>query len=592
MDRRLEARRGEESPEPTEIETELERILASDSFARAGRSSAFLRFVVEEALAGRSKRIKGYTIGVEVFGRGTDFDAQSDPLVRVEAGRLRHRLADYYLNEGRGNPLRIELSKGGYRPIAHYAEPQPAMPEAGSGLPSLVSNRLAVLTGIAATLVIAGLLAWFSPADHTPKALPELSSTTDAAGTPPLATSASARSLLPRMIVLPITNLNGGASVEAFAGGLTEEVIRALVSFDIVSTAGRPNGVTGTPPLAELREAYDADYALTGSVRTAGDVTRVAMRLVDTRDGTQLWTRSFDAGLVPGGALATEEEMARTIAMVLATPYGPVFAREIELIADKPATELDPYECVLRFYSYARSFDPGEHADAGLCLRRTVAAVPDFAVAWSSLAVIYLHEYSFGYNPQPDRGDPLLRALESVRRSLDLDGSGRVAAITLAGIERAMGDTEAFARASDRALAMRPTHPAVRAQIGFLRTLSGDWQHGLPLIDEAIPVTTNVPGWYFVAHSFARLQEGDPAGALDWSLRIDAPTWFVAPLVVAATAALAGRDDLAARELERLRSLYPDIESTGREQLERWGLDERILRPLLDGLSLAGLRMS
>ena len=98
--------------------------LGSKVFESAGRAREFLRFIVEESLAGRGDRLKGYSIAVHVFERPADFDAQSDPLVRVEAGRLRRRLAEYYQGQGRDDAVRIELPRGGYTPafVRHAAE--------------------------------------------------------------------------------------------------------------------------------------------------------------------------------------------------------------------------------------------------------------------------------------------------------------------------------------------------------------------------------------------------------------------------------------------------------------------------------------
>ena len=122
------------SPEPSAVEVRagLERILASRCFEQAARSSKFLRFVVEQTFAGQGERLKGYTIAIEVFGRPPDFDAQSDPLVRVEAGRLRRRLTEYYADEGRDDPVRIELPRGRYL-RQHYLVPQPRRSRAAVG---------------------------------------------------------------------------------------------------------------------------------------------------------------------------------------------------------------------------------------------------------------------------------------------------------------------------------------------------------------------------------------------------------------------------------------------------------------------------
>jgi TolB-like protein len=92
----------------------LERILLSAPFAQSGRLQRFLTLVVTETLAGHADRLKGYTIGVEVFDRDPSFDSAIDPIVRVEAARLRAKLREYYDREGRNDPIRLELPKGRY----------------------------------------------------------------------------------------------------------------------------------------------------------------------------------------------------------------------------------------------------------------------------------------------------------------------------------------------------------------------------------------------------------------------------------------------------------------------------------------------
>src|SRR6516162_1325209 len=102
--------------EPGRVRGQLDRILASATFVDAERGSRFLRFVVQAALEGRSGEVKETVIGVEVLGRSPSFDPKMDPIVRVEAGRLRARLSTYYQNEGKTDPILISLPKGGYLP--------------------------------------------------------------------------------------------------------------------------------------------------------------------------------------------------------------------------------------------------------------------------------------------------------------------------------------------------------------------------------------------------------------------------------------------------------------------------------------------
>ncbi len=103
-------------PGPADIQAALDRVCSKPPFAQAPKLTRFLRFVVHATLAGQAARLKGYTIGVEALGRRDDFDPQTDPIVRVEAIRLRAALARYYAGPGVADPVTIELPRGGYVP--------------------------------------------------------------------------------------------------------------------------------------------------------------------------------------------------------------------------------------------------------------------------------------------------------------------------------------------------------------------------------------------------------------------------------------------------------------------------------------------
>src|SRR6516164_9366623 len=96
---------------------QLNRIFGSKAFRQADRLKRFLTFIVEETLAGRGERLKEFVVGVEVFGKDNSFDPRNDPIVRVQARRLRSQLAAYYHEEGAHDDLMIELPKGGYAPV-------------------------------------------------------------------------------------------------------------------------------------------------------------------------------------------------------------------------------------------------------------------------------------------------------------------------------------------------------------------------------------------------------------------------------------------------------------------------------------------
>ena len=151
------------------VRAELERILASDVFSRSQQLRRFLSFIVEQRLAGHGHSIKESVLAHELYGKGTDFDGGTDPVVRVDARRLRDKLREYY--EGRSEPIVISLPKGSYVPVfeansASSAQAAPpivlAEPQKPAPLSDLKRVRMAVVVGVLAAVagVVATVLIW------------------------------------------------------------------------------------------------------------------------------------------------------------------------------------------------------------------------------------------------------------------------------------------------------------------------------------------------------------------------------------------------------------------------------------------------
>jgi adenylate cyclase len=110
-------------PPAESIQHQVNRILTSPEFKATDVQKSFLTFVVETELAGRSHEIKGYTVATQVFGRGEDFNQATDPIVSIQANKLRRALERYYLVAGQNDPIRIEIPKGTYVPVFRATEP-------------------------------------------------------------------------------------------------------------------------------------------------------------------------------------------------------------------------------------------------------------------------------------------------------------------------------------------------------------------------------------------------------------------------------------------------------------------------------------
>ncbi|HET8699823.1 MAG TPA: hypothetical protein VFO94_20240, partial [Gammaproteobacteria bacterium] len=536
------------APTPTDIRAELERVLASRSFEQAGRSSEFLRYVVEQHLAGAAERLKGYTIAIEVFRRPPEFDAQADPLVRVEAGRLRRRLLEYYAAEGHANPMRIELPRGGYAPLFRYTTP----PDAGTAAPAAPQHRRRRRRQIraAAAVVAIALLGAFVLTQYRARApADEEEARGDTLALPKG----------PKILVLPFDNLSGDPKIDYVADGITEEIMLRLSDFHLFVIASQTGwsyrGADAAP--AAIGEELGARYVLTGTVRNTSGRVRISARLVHAASGAQLWTAAYDEDASVATLVEIQEKIAREVVETVAVPYGPIYEQELARATRKPAEHLDTYDCLLKYYAYRRTIDPALHGETLTCFRSAVAREPGFADAWAGLALLYVDEHAFNYPPQGSAADALAKAGEAARKALDIDGENYLANLALARVRFFGGDLDGFARSANRVLALHSNDAEVLAMLGTLFEISGSPARAAPLIEKAVALSPRPPSVYHVAEAIADLRAARADDALEAALKVDAPNWFIAPLLVAASAGLAGRIDVAQRAAARLLELYP-----------------------------------
>jgi hypothetical protein len=136
---------------------ELRRVLGSKYFANSPKKSRFLEFVSEQAFQGNGDKLNEYLIGVEVYDRGVDFNAQKDPIVRVQAHEIRRLLNKYYEEDGRGGLIRLDLPSGHYVPVFRRSTSDEAAADAPpppEDMPVQVPNRLHLVTLILGALCI------------------------------------------------------------------------------------------------------------------------------------------------------------------------------------------------------------------------------------------------------------------------------------------------------------------------------------------------------------------------------------------------------------------------------------------------------
>jgi len=306
-------------------------------------------------MEGRAGELKEYFLGVEVFDRKPAYDPRVDPIVRVEARRLRAKLKAYYESDGHGDPIVIEFVKGSYAPQ--------------------IRQRAAA-----------------------PRAEPQ-------------ATAAA----VVATAVLPFVNLSPNPEHEYFSDGLTEELIHALTRLPGMrvvawNTAARLRG--WQQDILAIKRQLDVATVLTGSVRIAGASLRVRAQLIDTETGVYLWSETFDRQMQD--VFAIQEEIACAIVRTLRVQL--VGTREIPIAPRR--TTVSSYDWYLKGRYLWHRRTPEHLAQSVQCFDNALAADENSALAHAGLADAYSLLVDYGLMP-PAEGMPRARAAAERAIALD-----------------------------------------------------------------------------------------------------------------------------------------------------------------------------
>lgn len=243
------------------VEGCLKKILSSTVFEHSPRQQRLLSYLVSHALAPEAQPLKGYTIGVEVFDRGAGFDPSMEPIVRVEAARLRNKLREYYVGEGWSDPVVIELPKGGYH-LQIGLRPHPETPSTPA-----------------------------APLQAQPKPKPPLS-----------------------FAVLPFACHGNTPGLDALTYGLAENIIAELSRLPGLHVLSRKSSAAAAATEAgatELGERLGVRYLIEGSIQAVGRRVAIIVQLVETESGRTLCGERFERDL--GDVLKLQSEIVECV---------------------------------------------------------------------------------------------------------------------------------------------------------------------------------------------------------------------------------------------------------------------------------------
>jgi hypothetical protein len=569
-----------DAPTPDEIRTETDRMTGSDVFSRSPQLGAFLRFVVEAVLHGRGERIKAYTIGVEVLRRDTKFDPQLDPIVRVEATRLRRAIERYYAGPGVTDPVVIDLPRGSYVPTFRRREMAPSglMGRAVSGWIDVLSKppSLMTLTIVAAILAlsIAGVTFFVGRGTSVANAPWQVATLPPGNG-------------MPTFQIDPIRVIGAQPQGAVSAERLYARVRDAFTRFDTISVATRPatSGTTAGDSSAERR----SDYRLSGTIEYSRDTASAWFTLISGADGKVVWSRTFDRVQASGAEGVTEDDIVISLTNSLLQSYGVIRARDRAMHLTSSGG--DPrYRCVLTAADAIRTADRRTHDQARACLEHLTMVDPAFAVGFTFLGLIYNREYQHGYGAKAGDSPALDRALSSVRKSISILPESSRGYLALMVVQSNRRDTVAALAAGERCLELNKYDMLALGEYGGRLVLAGQVDKGMTMLRQAGAHGAVRPSWHHIYVFIGAYVSGNMAEAESAANDIPNDTVPLGQVVKALAAHARGEGNAARQAIDRLKAQGGHWKDDPAGELARLIADPGIVARLARDLAAAGLR--
>jgi tetratricopeptide (TPR) repeat protein len=541
--------------------TELERVLSDPEFQCSERNKKFLRFVTEEYFAGRENRLKAYSIAVDVFGRPSTFDATIDPIVRIEATRLRTALQRYYEADRHRKGVQIRLARGHYVP-EFYRSPNIASDDGAAG----TAGRLRV-----------------------PRSLRELSRRWTPVGIG-LACGAAAGALLavfwmpgmnlgPRITERPavLLELLPGEGSDEEAVAMRDKLMIALSGFHSLRLSAPEFHTASTSNTSQGDE--HSNYHVLLKYTSAPRSTAVWWQVVDRRTGEALQSGEEEIALNDAHVGDPDEALVSRLAVRFGSLRGVINTIETARDLEEPSLGNG---CILR-----AGLSLAARSDASLqvgrrCLERTLKLRPYDADAHALLALVLLALDPID-EPSSLTAVATTHAEEAVRLAPDSDRS--YAAQMAAAFHG--GQLEAAAIAGRRAITLNPYNTGATARLARVLAGMGQWNEAVVLATRA----TQVDGIRQIEAERVLAMDAYRRGAFDEAVlrlrQMSDEDCYLSQLFLAASLGKSGQRQEAEGVVMRIREERPEFEGDVDTYIGR-RLQPVMITGLKDGLQRAG----
>lgn len=475
----------------------LQVLLAWPEISRSPQLGRFLDYIVRQTLDGNGQAIKAYAIAVDVFGRPADFDPQSDPIVRVQARRLRGLLDDYYRGPGLDEATQIRLPVGRYVPEFVVAG---AAPETGGEIePARTPHRLPrswfvlALLAVIVALVAYGQNAWLA---HRAAPPPR------AAGLYP-----------PSITIVEFQDLAGNARPRPRVAGLAVELVTDLEQFGTIEVRYAASGEA--PAVATATPA--TDFVLTGIVRLEEGSAQYSAILTDSDAGAVVWNHTLALPLAEAEGLGVLDRVSHVFSLMLGSPRGPLHAPARQLLAEQgpPEAATSPYLCRVLFDLYRETGSAATGQRAGACLLALGGETAGNGAVQAALASLTAR----GHVPVPGLDDAApderLAAAETLMaEAVRLSPVSGFVWEQRARLYAAQGAQRQARDAYSSAVQLNPANADTLAGFALLLALEGNLAEAEPLSRQTLEDSAHPPDWYYGVPTLLALRRGDYEAAM------------------------------------------------------------------------------
>jgi len=518
-----------------EIYTQVDKICQSGELDSKKLLCRLFKYLIDETIAGREDRLKGYTIGVDVFNKNEDFDPEQDPLVRIHAGRLRRALKLYYLEDGKLDPIRIEIPKGKYIPY-FYANTYNQDDEIQIKQPKNWSTK-------------------------------------------------------PTIAILPFKNLSGNPAKDYFALGFSEELSVDLTKFDDLlvfeSVPFSSNSVSDSERYNYLHDKR-IRFVIEGGVLLTDTQIKVLVRLTDKTTGEQIWAERYLRDLTASNLIEIQENIITEISSILGSEYGIILQKVSYDIKYNKPKQLDTFSAISKFYFYIAHHTIEAAMDAFEALEGALKNDPNSGIAHAMLAFLYGNRYTLDY---PGAEEAYYKTKEHAARAMELDPQFVIVRIVNAYNYFVYDNKNDFIREAEKCLS-RTMSPSLRlGTLGFYFSLFGEWERGKAILDNVINTKITYPLYYHGATMLYYFRKKDYAKALTEAMKYDIPALFWGPMLRAAVLGQLNKSSEAKAHIDHLKQLKPEFEIKARYLISRFVKEDELVEHVMEGLRKAGMKV-